>query len=166
MLRGMLTVERLRADHAPALLDFERENRAYFARSVSDRGEAYFAEFADRHRALLAEQEAGLLHLHVVLDGDGALVGRVNLVCDRPGAPELGYRIARRAAGRGVATAAVAEVCRLAGAVYGLTELQAFTTADNHASRTVLERNAFTHVGEATLPRTDRPGLRYHRTLP
>jgi hypothetical protein len=29
--------ERLRADHAPAVLDFELANRAYFAVSISDR---------------------------------------------------------------------------------------------------------------------------------
>ncbi|MCP9945669.1 GNAT family N-acetyltransferase [Streptomyces somaliensis] len=161
----MLTVERLRADHAPALLAFERENRAYFARSVSDRGDAYFAEFAGRHRALLAEQEAGLVHLHVVLDEEGGLVGRVNLICDGPNAPELGYRIARRAAGRGVATAAVAEVCRLAAEAYGLVELRAVTTPDNAASRRVLERNAFRLVGEQPT-RTGLAGLLHHRALP
>lgn len=164
MLRGMLTVERLRADHAPALLAFERENRAYFARSIPDRGEAYFAEFAERHRTLLAEQEAGPHRFHVVLDEEGDLIGRVNLVCVAQGGTELGYRVARRAAGRGVATAAVAEVCRLAAEAYGLTELRAVTTVDNPASRTVLERNGFVRVGELTL--TGRPGLRYHRTLP
>ncbi|MGO4759286.1 GNAT family N-acetyltransferase, partial [Streptomyces sp. 2MCAF27] len=48
MLADMITVrlERLRADHAPALLAFERENRAYFARSIPDRGDSYFTEFA------------------------------------------------------------------------------------------------------------------------
>ncbi|OEJ96042.1 GNAT family N-acetyltransferase [Streptomyces thermolilacinus] len=159
----MVIVERLRADHAPALLEFERENRAYFTRSIPDRGDAYFAEFAERHRSLLEEQEAGLHRFHVVLDEAGELIGRVNLVCVAEGAPELGYRIAERAAGRGVATAAVAEVCRLASETYGLRELRAVTTVDNLASRTVLERNGFAHVGELTL--TGRPGLRYHRVL-
>ncbi|MEU3449653.1 GNAT family N-acetyltransferase [Streptomyces thermolilacinus] len=159
----MVIVERLRADHAPALEAFERENRAYFTRSIPDRGDAYFAEFAERHRSLLEEQEAGLRHCHVVLDAAGELIGRVNLVCDADGAPELGYRIAERAAGRGVATAAVAEVCRLASEAYGLSELRAVTTVDNLASRAVLERNGFARVGELTL--TGRPGLRYHRAL-
>ncbi|CAL9429612.1 GNAT family N-acetyltransferase [Streptomyces sp. enrichment culture] len=159
----MVIVERLRADHAPALEVFERENRAYFTRSIPDRGDAYFAEFAERHRSLLEEQEAGLRHCHVVLDEAGELVGRVNLVCDPDGPPELGYRIAERAAGRGVATAAVAEVCRLAWVAYGLGELRAVTTVDNLASRAVLERNGFARVGELTL--TGRPGLRYHRAL-
>ncbi|NUV38105.1 GNAT family N-acetyltransferase, partial [Streptomyces sp. KAI-27] len=38
----MPELQRLRADHAPALLAFERENRAWFARTISDRGDAYF----------------------------------------------------------------------------------------------------------------------------
>lgn len=39
--------------------------------------------------------------------GDGEVVGRVNLVDLIDGAAELGYRIAERAAGRGLATSAV-----------------------------------------------------------
>lgn len=159
----VIRVERLRADHAPALLAFERENRAYFARSIPDRGDAYFADFAARHRSLLAEQDSGLCHFHVVLDTDDRLVGRVNLVDAVEGTAELGYRIAERAAGRGVATSAVAQVCALASASYGLTTLTAVTTRDNPASRTVLERNGFTVTGDLTLD--GRPGVRYERLV-
>jgi ribosomal-protein-alanine N-acetyltransferase len=160
----MVKLERLRAEHADTLLAFERENRAYFARSVPDRGDAYFtaAGFAERHQALLDEQHARACHFHVVLDEEGNLIGRVNLVDVTDGCAELGYRIGERAAGQGVATAAVAEVCRMAAAVYGLTSLTAVTTLDNPASRTVLERNAFTAVEDITLD--DRPGIRYRRT--
>jgi hypothetical protein len=35
----MFVIERLRLDHAATVLVFEQENRAYFAASVSDRGE-------------------------------------------------------------------------------------------------------------------------------
>jgi ribosomal-protein-alanine N-acetyltransferase len=157
----MLTLERLRADHAEPLLAFERANRAYFARSIPDRGDAYFAEFAARHRALLAEQDAGVCHFHVVLAEDGALMGRVNLVDVEDGRAELGYRVGESATGRGVATAAVREVCRLAGTAYGLRTLTAVTTLDNAASRTVLERNGFTTVGSLTVD--GRPGVRYRR---
>ncbi len=45
----MAALERLRPDHAPALLAFERENRAYFAASVPDRGDAYFTDFDARY---------------------------------------------------------------------------------------------------------------------
>lgn len=161
-LSTMLTLERLRADHADALLAFERQNREYFARSIPDRGDAYFAGFAARHEALLAEQAAGICHFHVVLDDEGRLVGRVNLVDVADASAELGYRIGERAAGKGVATAAVAEVCRVAGTAYGLTSLVAVTTLDNLASRAVLQRNAFTVVEDITLD--GRPGVRYRRS--
>ncbi|GGZ17602.1 alanine acetyltransferase [Streptomyces poonensis] len=163
MLPGMLRLERLRADHADALLAFERENREYFARSIPDRGDAYFAEFAARHRALLDEQDAGVCHFHVVLDGDGELTGRVNLVDVEAGAAELGYRIGERAAGRGTATAAVREVCRLAATAYRLSALTAITTLDNGASQTVLLRNGFTAAEDISIG--GRPGVRYRRRL-
>ncbi|MET9882117.1 GNAT family N-acetyltransferase [Streptomyces sp. NPDC006430] len=159
----MISLERLRADHAQALLAFERRNRAYFARSVPDRGDAYFAEFAARHRALLAEQDAGVCHFHVVLDEQGELTGRVNLVDVAEGAAELGYRIAEHAAGRGTATAAVEEVRRLAATAYGLRALTAVTTLDNPASMAVLRRNGFLVVGDVDIDGC--PGLRYHLRL-
>jgi ribosomal-protein-alanine N-acetyltransferase len=159
----MLTLERLRADHADALLAFERENRAYFARTVSDRGDAFFTAegFAERLRALLAEQHAGVCRFHVVLDEEGNLVGRVNLYDLADGCAELGYRVGERAAGRGVATAAVAQVCRLAATDYGLTSLTAVTHLDNRASMTVLARNGFIRVEDTVV--AGRPGVRFVR---
>ncbi|WP_328339618.1 GNAT family N-acetyltransferase [Streptomyces violaceus] len=156
----MVTLEPLRADHADALLAFERENRAYFCRTVPDRGDVYFtaAGFAERHRALLAEQHARVCRFHVVLEKEGNLMGRVNLIDVADGSAQLGYRVGERAAGRGVATAAVAQVCRLAATEYGLTSLTAVTTLDNPASMTVLARNGFTRVEDTTVD--GRPGVR------
>ncbi|MFJ9441132.1 GNAT family N-acetyltransferase [Kitasatospora sp. NPDC101235] len=159
----MLTLEPLRPDHAEALLAFERANRAYFARSIPDRGDAYFAEFADRHAALLAEQAEGTCRFHVIRDAAGDLVGRVNLVDLVDGTAELGYRIAESATGRGLATAAVAEVCRLAATAYGLTTVTAATTFDNPASQAVLAHNGFRFSHEFLLD--DRPALAYRRNL-
>ncbi|MEV7771637.1 GNAT family N-acetyltransferase [Kitasatospora sp. NPDC086791] len=159
----MLSLEPLRPDHAGALLAFELANRAYFARSVPDRGDAYFSEFPARHSALLAEQSGGTCLFHVVRDADGELVGRVNLVDIADGGAELGYRVAESAGGRGIATAAVAEVCRLAADLYGLRFLTAATTVDNAASRAVLARNGFRFRQEVLL--SGRPALSYRRDL-
>jgi len=159
----MPQLQRLRLDHAPALLAFERENRDYFAASIPDRGDEYFAHFAARLHELLAEQAAGQHFFHVVADGGGAVLGRVNLVDVADGSAELGYRIAERAAGRGLATAAVREVCALAVAEYGLSTLRAVTTLDNTGSRTVLARTGFRPVGDIQL--NARPGLRFVREL-
>ncbi|MFD9906273.1 GNAT family N-acetyltransferase [Streptomyces sp. NPDC059063] len=159
----MPELQRLRPDHAPALLAFERENRAYFAASVPDRGDAYFAEFEARHAALLAEQASGACHFHVLVGGDGEILGRVNLVDVADGAAELGYRIAKKAASQGLATDAVRQVCVLAATEYGLTSLRAATTGDNPASQAVLARTGFVPAGEIVLD--GRPGISYTRDL-
>ncbi|MEU2156415.1 GNAT family N-acetyltransferase [Streptomyces sp. NPDC019396] len=159
----MPELQLLRPDHAPALLAFERENRAHFAASVPDRGDGYFLHFDERHRALLAEQEAGVCYFHVLVDAEGEIQGRVNLVDVADGAAELGYRIAKRAAGRGLATRAVRELCQRAAGRYGLSVLRAETTLDNPASQAVLTRTGFAVVGETELD--GRPGLSYLRSL-
>jgi ribosomal-protein-alanine N-acetyltransferase len=111
----------------------------------------------------LAEQDEGICHFHVLVVDDGTIVGRVNLVDAVDGSAELGYRIAERVAGRGVATAAVRSVCALAASEYGLTELWARTTLDNAASQTVLERTGFVRTGEVVV--AGKPGLRFVRKL-
>jgi ribosomal-protein-alanine N-acetyltransferase len=69
-------LQRLRADHEAAVLDFERANRSYFAGSISDRGDAYFEQFADRHAELPAEREAGeCAYLVLVGPADPAEIG-------------------------------------------------------------------------------------------
>ncbi|MGO1055172.1 GNAT family N-acetyltransferase [Crossiella sp. CA198] len=153
-------IERLRLDHAAAVLAFERENRAYFAAAVPDRGDDYFAGFPRRHRALLAEQAAGVCHFHVVLGDNGEVLGRVNLVEVADGGAELGFRIAARAAGQGLATAAVRQLCALAARDYGLESLRASAAVDNLGSQAVLRRTGFEPTGEQVLL-AGRPGLRY-----
>jgi [ribosomal protein S5]-alanine N-acetyltransferase len=156
-------LQRLRADHGPAVLAFELANRAYFARSITDRGDEFFEHFAERHNALLAEQEGGSCIFHVLVGEDGAVLGRFNLVNLDDGTAELGYRVAEHVAGRGLATATVRDLCRLAASQYGLRTLRAGTTHDNIASQKVLARTGFVAVGPATLG--GRPGTWYRRDL-
>ena len=107
----MPELERLRPGHAQAVLAFELANRSYFAASISDRGDAYFDQFAEQHRALLAEQESSVGAYYVLVAEDGSVLGRFNLYRFTGGSAELGYRVAQHAAGRGLATAAVRELC-------------------------------------------------------
>ena len=120
----MLDLQLVRLDHAPALLAFERENRAYFAASVPDRGDEFFAEFDTRYAQLLAWQAAGTDYFHLLVAERGEVVGRVNLTEVADGSAELGYRIAQKAAGQGLATAAVRKVRELAATEYGLSRLR------------------------------------------
>ncbi|MEU2379394.1 GNAT family N-acetyltransferase [Streptomyces misionensis] len=145
----MPELKRLHADHAPAVLAFELANRAYFAASVSDRGDEYFERFADRHSALLAEQEAGICAFYVLVAEDGSVLGRFNLYDIEDGTADLGYRVAQHVAGRGVATATVRELCRLAAERHELRTLRAAASHTNVASRKVLVKAGFVAVGPA-----------------
>jgi ribosomal-protein-alanine N-acetyltransferase len=87
------------------------------------------------------------------------VLARINLVDVADGAAELGFRVAERVAGRGVATAGVRQVCALARDEYGLRRLIADAAQDNAGSREVLRRTGFVPVGEITL--AGRPGLRH-----
>jgi ribosomal-protein-alanine N-acetyltransferase len=139
-----MRLEALTEQHVQAVLEFERVNRAYFAATVPDRGDGFFADYPARHAALLRLQAAGTDRFHVVVDKEGTLAGRVNLVDIDDGEAELGFRVGRDFAGRGVATEAVRQVIELAAVAYGLKRLRALADIANHGSRGVLLRNGFT----------------------
>ena len=155
----MLSLQRLRSDHADAVLAFETINRRYFAASVSDRGDEFFENFSERFDDLLGEQAAGTSIFHVLVDSDGAVVGRFNLYQVEGAAAEVGYRVAERSCGRGVATSALRELCQLAARRYGLSTLRAVAKDENIASRRVLEKVGFTYVGPTEV--AGRPATQY-----
>jgi ribosomal-protein-alanine N-acetyltransferase len=139
----------LRADHDAAVLAFELANRDYFAASISDRGDEFFEQFAERHSASLAEQETGIGAYYVLVAEDGSILGRFNLYRVKDGTADLGYRVAQHVAGRGAATAAVRELCQLAAADHGLHTLRAATSHGNAASQKVLSKAGFVPTGPA-----------------
>jgi ribosomal-protein-alanine N-acetyltransferase len=139
----------LRPDHASAVLAFELANRTYFAAFVSDRGDAFFDEFSERYDELLAERETRRDAYYVLLDDDGSVLGRFNLYDIKDGTADVGYRVAKRVAGRGVATAGVRELCRLAASEHGARRLRARASHENAASQRVLAKVGFVADGEA-----------------
>ncbi|WP_441248602.1 GNAT family N-acetyltransferase [Kitasatospora sp. McL0602] len=145
----MPELKQLDAGHAPAVLAFELANRAYFAASISDRDDDFYDQFADRHSELLADQEAGSCAFYVLVAEDGSVLGRFNLYDFEDGTANLGYRVAQHVAGRGVATATVRELCRVAAARHGLRSLRAATSHANAASQKVLAKAGFVPVGPA-----------------
>jgi [ribosomal protein S5]-alanine N-acetyltransferase len=162
----MSELKRLDAGHARMVLAFELANRDYFAASVSDRGDDFFEHFADRYLALLAEQEAGTCACYVLAAEDGSVLGRFNLYDIQNGAAVLGYRVAQQVAGRGVATATVRELCRLAADRHGLRTLRAATAERNVASQKVLTNAGFVPVGPADPAHLGgKPGTWYQRDL-
>jgi ribosomal-protein-alanine N-acetyltransferase len=159
-------LQQLHAGHAPAVLAFELANRAYFAASISDRGDEFYDRFTERHSALLAEQEAGTCACYVLVAEDGSVLGRFNLYDVKDGTAVLGYRVAQHVAGRGVATVTVRELCRLAAERHGLRTLRAATARENAASRKVLAKAGFVPAGPADpADLGGKPGTWYQREL-
>ena len=159
----MPELQPLRDGHGAAVLAFELANRGYFAGFISDRGDEFFDQFTEQHSAMVAEQEAGHGAYYVLVDDDGSVIGRFNLYDIKDGTAVLGYRVAQHVAGRGVATAAVRELGRLAAAQHGLRTLKAATTHENVASQRVLVKAGFVPVGPADI--VGKPGTWYQRDL-
>ncbi len=145
----MPELQPLRPDHADRLLTFETDNRAFFARTVEDRGDDYFTTFPGHHQAVLDEQAQGRLRFHVLVADDGEILGRFNLYDLENGTAEVGFRLAEKATGKGVATAALRELCDRAKG-YGLRSLRAVADVENRGSRRVLRRAGFVRTGETS----------------
>jgi len=139
-------LQRLRGDHVDAVLAFELANRTYFAGFITDRGDDFYERHVEHHRELLADQDRGTCIFHLLVDQDGAIIGRFNLYDLADDSAEVGYRVAQSAAGRGVATSGLRELCRRAQTEYGLRMLTAKTRSTSHASRRVLEKAGFSAV--------------------
>ena len=145
-------LELLALDHAPALERFERANRVFFAERVGDRGDDFFEHFEDRLAERVRENDERVSLFFVILDGDGEVLGRVNISdIDRPESTELGFRVAEDAQGRGVARQGVATALEIA-ASRGVTTVKARVSSENLASQRVLHHCGFEQTGQTEAP--------------
>ena len=164
--REVPELQRLRPDHASAVLDFELANRAYCAASISDRGDEYYEYFTERYQALLTEQQAGVGAYHVLVAEDGSVLGRFNLHFVADGSAELGYR-ARRTRPDEVwpprPSMSCADWHRHSTAS---AESERLRSIQNVASQKVLTKAGFLPVGPAApADLGGKPGTWYERVL-
>jgi ribosomal-protein-alanine N-acetyltransferase len=139
---------------APALAALLQANRDFLAPFEPLRGDGYFTD-GGQHAAIaavLAEHKLGRNLPCVILDDDGSLAGRITLNGIVRGvflSCSVGYWVSQAVNGRGVATAALGEMKRVAFGELGLHRIQAETLPGNAGSQRVLERNGFTRIGMA-----------------
>lgn len=141
-------------EDAPVLARLASINRDFLAPWEPARAEAHFTEPGQRLaiQAVLAEHAHGRSMPFVIVDEADSVVGRVNLNNIVRGASQsasLGYWLDQASGGRGLATAAVRDITRLAFAELGLHRIQADTLVDNVASQRVLARTGFVRMGLA-----------------
>jgi ribosomal-protein-alanine N-acetyltransferase len=144
------TVRPVSLDDVAELTRLVRANREFLAPWEPVRDEEFFTEDAQREliRAALDSPASGP---HVI-ELDGRIVGRINLNSIVRGpfqSSSLGYWVSQDVNGRGVATAAVAGMLRIAFGQFGLHRVEAGTLVHNTGSQRVLERNGFERFGLA-----------------
>ena len=144
-----MTVTRLvTLDDAAPLARLLTANRDYLAPWSPLQNDWYFTE--DGQCEVLARDLAaygrGAMMPLAILDADGAVCGRINLNSIIRGAfqgASVGYWVSKSHIGRGLATAAVADVIDVGFGKLGLHRLEAATLLHNTASQRVLTRNGF-----------------------
>ncbi|MGJ5756563.1 [SSU ribosomal protein S5P]-alanine acetyltransferase [Streptomyces puniciscabiei] len=138
---------------APALCTAYAENRKHLEPWQPRRPESFFTVAGQAQR--LEEQERHRADGRLVpwlLEADGRVVGAITLSGIVMGAfcsSYLGYWVTEDQQGRGLATAAVERVCRIARDRVGLHRIEATTLPENTGSQRVLEKCGFEAIGMA-----------------
>lgn len=137
-----------------ALTALNRENREFLAPWEPVRPDKYFSQTgqrADIEAALLRHEHGGSVPL-VILDDHGDIAGRLTLSGIVRGAFQscsMGYWLAEKQTGKGLATEAVNAAIDLAFTELELHRVQAETLPHNTPSKKVLARAGFEQFGLA-----------------
>jgi ribosomal-protein-alanine N-acetyltransferase len=144
----MAVTRAISLDDAAALARLLTANRDYLAPWSPLQNDRYLTQDGQREvlaRDLARHERGGMLPL-AILDASGAVCGRVNLNSIIRGAfqaASVGYWVSESHAGRGLATAAVADVIEIGFKELGLHRLEAATLLHNTPSQRVLAGNGF-----------------------
>ena len=150
----MIATRLVALDDVPLLAELLRIDRDFLAPWEPIREDDYFTvdgQLKVIQAALELHQEGSALP-HVILDDSGRVVGRITLneiVRGPLQSCSLGYWVSASDNGRGVATAAVRDIIRVAFEELGLHRIQAGTLLHNVRSQRVLEHNGFVWFGVA-----------------
>jgi ribosomal-protein-alanine N-acetyltransferase len=141
-------------DDAAVLTDLVIRNRDFLAPWMPLRDAEFFTEAGQR--AMIEDEldryGRGITLPRLIVDDDGAVVGRIYLNGIVYGAfrsCSVAYWVDAGCNGRGVATAALRELIRVAFDELGLHRVQAETLVANAGSQRVLTRCGFVRIGSA-----------------
>lgn len=141
-----MNIERLTLGDVEELFEFELENRAWFESLIAARKDSFYSLDGVREHVerLSFEFENGIGAAYVMKE-EREIAARVNLksICDETKSAEVGYRVAKKHAGKGVATACLGHAIQEASERFGLKTLRAKVLENNLASVRVLEKYGF-----------------------
>jgi ribosomal-protein-alanine N-acetyltransferase len=122
------------------------ENRAFLAPFEPVRDERFFTIAGQRE---MIENDGSEAFAILADDRIAGTVTMSNIVFGPFQSANLGYWVAERLSGRGLATGAVGDVLEIAFGEFGLHRLQAAALVENVPSQRVLEKNGFEPIGLA-----------------
>lgn len=145
----MMTINPLQNSDIQQLFDFERDNAAYFEQWIPPRPEGYadLLTFTAITHELIDEMDTGMAYYGLIWV-EGKIAGRINLRDIKDQCAELGYRIGESFAGKGITSAAVAQLLTIARDELNITTIDAVVASNNPASHRVLRNNDFAALPE------------------
>jgi [ribosomal protein S5]-alanine N-acetyltransferase len=141
-----MMIRPLTSEDASELAALLVENREFLAPFEAVRDERFFTTGGQRERI---ESDGSQAFAILAEDRIAGTVTMSNIVHGPFQSATLGYWVAERLSGRGLATRAVGEVLEIAFGELGLHRLEAATLVDNVPSQRVLEKNGFEPIGLA-----------------
>ncbi|MCJ0872283.1 GNAT family N-acetyltransferase [Streptomyces sp. AP-93] len=153
MIIDGVEMREIRGADAAGLAEVLDRNRAYMAPYEPLRAAGFYTEAGqlERIEALLEDRDGGRVRPYVLIGG-GVPIGAINLGSIALGplcSGGIGYWVDQAWAGKGVATAALEELCRIARDEVGLHRVEAGTRVGNLASQRVLAKVGFEQYGLA-----------------
>lgn len=134
------------------LLQFELTNRSWFEQFIAPRPNSFYSLTGVEHHIdeCLHLYQSQQMYPTLMIDREKNILGRANLhkIDQFKGQAEIGYRIAKQAAGRGLTTLAIQQLVEIAFTVLNLKKLDAVVLNNNPASKRVLEKLNFKAVAE------------------
>lgn len=135
-------------EYISVLLQFELENKDWFEQFVSARSAHFLTQvgMSEAVTALLDEMKDNTGAYYLAIKND-EVIGRFNFSFDGLNSAELGYRVAKKYAGSGVATFAINQLLPEVKNTLGVDRVKAKTASDNLASNKVLKKCSFEQIG-------------------
>ena len=131
------------------LFQFEIENRGWFEKHIAARDADFYSKFkVEKHiLACLSDYQAQKMY-PAVIESDNAIIARFNLrnISLESKSADIGFRVAERSSGKGVASFAVGEMLKIAKSKLYLESINSYVSSANIASQRVLDKYGFRQI--------------------
>ena len=137
----------LHPSDASALLEFEVENREWFEQFVPARDDGFYsiAGVTEQVTSFLIEYDNGEMIPMLIKNANSTICGRINVrdIDQNAGSGELGYRVGRPFASKGIASNAVRKLLIYLAEHSSLKYVDAYALVGNVGSNKILSNTGF-----------------------